>query len=211
MTLFWKPPPAPFPTDLERPFCGGRHDARLPTWVYQALEFERLRQMQARHAPQRHDFGASHPFSILGWKLGDTILPAPPTYGHPEYLLEVFWVCTHLDPEKARASHSPVGVNLVQRISSANDPTSRPHHGVSLGSLLPTEPPPPLTRWTEAGHVFLSLRPRTFPEQLSGGGFILLAGEEAAVCLQAGHETPQDLLNAFCDRVRRAREGRMRE
>lgn len=177
------PDPVPaFPMDLDRPFSERSNATpHLPSWVYQALEFERLMQMQAQIAPQEYVFaGYGFPeFRILGWKLGSSQFEAPPEYGHPEFVQETFWVACHLTPElvRTRSAHgSPVGANRVWRICSAQAPESRSHQGVSLGALLPTAELK-LDRWTAAGEVFRHLAPRTYPEAMSHRELVVLSGE----------------------------------
>lgn len=217
MLLRWLTPKAPpsrpeFPTDLTLPFSERSSVTPwLPAWVYQALECERLVQMQARIAPDTYVFEryALPDVHFLGWKLGSDRFEAPTAYGHPECVLDTYWVACHLTPEVVQEQwvQSPVGPNLVQRLYSAQQPDSRLHQGVSVHTLLPSNDLQ-LGRWTAAGEIFRTLRPRTYPDQMSTGECVVLSGAQPALCLAAPHRSPNEQLNDFWYRVRRVREAR---
>lgn len=213
---FTPTPPAStpeFPTDLTIPFLERPSVTPwLPAWVYQALECERLVQMQARVAPYIYSFEryALPDVHFLGWKLGSTQFEAPTGYGHPECVLDTYWVACHLTPEVVQdpcVQFSPVGPNLVQRLSSAQQPDSPLHQGVSVDALLPTHDLQ-LGRWTDAGEIFRSLRPQTYPDQMSTGECVVLSGAQPALCLADPHRSPNEQLHDFWYRLRRVREAR---
>jgi len=176
-------------------------EAVFPAWVYAAMEYDLLQQMQARLAPERHDFNVPGrpPLSIIGWKLGDSTFNAPGDYG--PCTQETYWVVAHLTPERVAPPElrpgAPILPNLVSRVYSPEHPDSEAHWGHSLTVHLPTACPPKFDLRTPAGDLHAQLQPRTFPEQFRNGGVFVLQGQVAHVCLSGKQDDLSGALQAF--------------